>query len=79
MDKSPERVEPTSPRMESPVLKILEERYSPRARLKGLPPFTLIHTYLAKCDSMPEKVIHGISEIYVKNVQNPKMIIDQRN
>jgi hypothetical protein len=28
---------------------------------------------------MPEKVIHGISEIYVKNVQNPKMIIDQRN
>jgi hypothetical protein len=39
----------------------------------------IIHLYLAKCDSMLEKVIHRISEFYLKNMQNPRMIADQRN
>jgi chromatin remodeling complex protein RSC6 len=42
------------------------------------PSNTIIHTYLAKCDSMLEKVIHRISEFYLKNVQIPRMIADQR-
>jgi hypothetical protein len=51
------------------------KRYSPRARLKGLPPFTLIHQhyhpYLVKCDSMLEKVIHKICEFYLRKYKTP--------
>jgi hypothetical protein len=77
MHKSPGRVEPTSPRMESPDLKNLRKRDVVQELGKKayrLSPSSIqhYHPYLAKCDSMLEKVIHRISEFYLKNVAKPQ-------
>jgi hypothetical protein len=85
MDKSPGRVEPTSQKMESPNLKTLRKRdIVQRARLKGLPPFTLIHPTLSSIHILPSVTPYlrmsytGSLSFIWKMLKNPRMIVDQR-